>query len=1528
MMKIHNIVVLAAVALFSLAAGAAEIWWGNPNQNPTGGDGNWSNFSNWGGLVLPGAADSACINTNGIPYPMLSAGNYVVNDLLDGYWQDGGMTINGGQLGVKNLVAVGYKGGNWNGPANNAILTMNDGYLGSLTVTDNIPQQLWVGYSVDAFYKINGTLNMNGGRIDVRWSLNVGGGAGNTVGHLNLAGGEINLWQTLNVAAGSNLDIGSGGTLKLWNKGGGKTRTQIDAMITGGLITGNGITRNVRITEFANGAGGTGFALAAGAMVKKVSYPSPEDGESDINRAVTLSWTSAAGVISHNLYFGSDFNAVKDATPATPIIYKTNLPYGNESYAVSGLDFSQKYYWRVDEITSSGIQKGDVFEFRVEPFPIIEDFEKYAGTPQVRDVWSDGNSNTSLVLSRDILGRCLLVNYGPNQIVKRSFSAVEDFSGKEYLNLMLKGQAANSDDMITVVLKDNNQQTAAKILFRYSGLKKTTWKTYSLALNSFTGIDLHSIQEITLVFSDSPASGSNTGQVYIDEITLTDEKRYLDADLDGDGIVELSDLAFISSGWLDSETVSVQEPQDALVRYNFDDGAGMTAVDSSGNGNNGALTAAGSWFSTGGHDGGGYINFNGSFEVGIPNAASVFTSVGTQMSISFWVNTPAATVRDWNPIFHATKSGVNRIVMANIPTPVTPPQLMCSMGADIAQNFVCDTLWWTFPDSSYYYNSWNHYVFTKDSVAGVIKIYRNGSLVAQQTNSFYPMGGITQFAIGGMSDNSARSKCKMDDFRVYGRVLTLTEILALNGSTGNIQQPLSDPRVDLMPDGVINLCDMAVLAGQWLQEKKPAVWFDAQFLKYDETSMLEALQGIVNRDGPRLLLNRPGWDSSPDGQWVDIYSQRNGVQFKSDITRLQNLLSYFSGYYNGFVVYDPNVDGSRYVAMTMAGIYNVLPVSPSILNGYCADLILSQSQKWGGVDFKNGTKEQIRSGWGLPYGAWDCNHLFTAGVGLKTRNVYVNTQSTSASFTTYGPVVVDLAAYPILEVKIGSVSSGTSWEIYLTHDNDGDGNENVVYLGGASSTGTFTYNVASQIGSSSSQVLNRILLKTNGTAGEVTWQSLRFKNVSSVYAPILTPNTITSITAKPVMYDLRGQFANTLAAYQWMISYLAPLADRKFAHTVNAPVDGVCTGGGPWDNMNFAIMKRGLIFNLSFNYSDTYAFGVDYVGVPAQADMYRNILTTLDHPALVTGYGDSENDWFPLMNEYGHRYNANQYNNMSFHAAVPPRKPYLRQKKHFRPSNTVVDPNKYYVCFLNSDGDSMKNVVTQHYQSWNADPKRGTLAFSVSVPTDLGESCPALLEYFFDTATDNDYIAPTRCMFLNASSGIGNPLYDRMGQELETGDFDVMPSVVIDSPISGKAGYADYLKRLGVMGSAEIKWSGTESQQIVTLTDGTIVPSVTCHGWLGYSNRALDSGNWDAPQWTELYADQGTWNAKVQQFVSFIDNIANSHQPPFVIIVFPSVHCEGIQYTMHKDIADALDPQKFKVTRLDEAMAAIKKHNE
>lgn len=255
-MKTCKVTLLMILVVFSMVAGAGEVWWGNANQSPTGGNGDWGTASNWGAQVLPGSRDSVGINSNSSPYPTLSSGDYTVTDLLVGYWGDGGMTMSGGNLNISNLFAVGYYGGSG---TSNAVFTMDGGVIGG----NGAPAQLWIGYHTNAWNPSNGTLNVNDGLINVQWALNVGGGASNTVGHLNIAGGQVNLTQMLNVAAGSNVDISGNGVLSLWNRWGGKSRAQVQAMIASGLITGNGIVGNVQITDFDAGDGFTGFALTA-----------------------------------------------------------------------------------------------------------------------------------------------------------------------------------------------------------------------------------------------------------------------------------------------------------------------------------------------------------------------------------------------------------------------------------------------------------------------------------------------------------------------------------------------------------------------------------------------------------------------------------------------------------------------------------------------------------------------------------------------------------------------------------------------------------------------------------------------------------------------------------------------------------------------------------------------------------------------------------------------------------------------------------------------------------------------------------------------------------------------------------------------------------------------------------------------------------------------------------------------------------------------------------------------------------------
>jgi hypothetical protein len=97
------------------------------------------------------------------------------------------------------------------------------------------------------------------------------------------------------------------------------------------------------------------------------SHPTPSDGEQDVHRYhATLSWVWGADANSHDIYFGTSFSEVNDATTSSPE-YKDNQPRTNTSYDPGFLELGQAYYWRIDEVNESGpnIWKGDIWSFTV-----------------------------------------------------------------------------------------------------------------------------------------------------------------------------------------------------------------------------------------------------------------------------------------------------------------------------------------------------------------------------------------------------------------------------------------------------------------------------------------------------------------------------------------------------------------------------------------------------------------------------------------------------------------------------------------------------------------------------------------------------------------------------------------------------------------------------------------------------------------------------------------------------------------------------------------------------------------------------------------------------------------------------------------------------------------------------------------------------------------------------------------------------------------------------------------------------------
>jgi hypothetical protein len=124
-----------------------------------------------------------------------------------------------------------------------------------------------------------------------------------------------------------------------------------------------------------------------------VSSPNPEDGAVDVSPTQILTWDAGAVAASHEVYFGADAEAVKNATTASPE-YKGPKALGEESYDPGKLMLNTTYYWRIDEVNGVNPDSpwaGNVWSLTTGNFLVIDDFESYdVGNNEIWWSWKDG----------------------------------------------------------------------------------------------------------------------------------------------------------------------------------------------------------------------------------------------------------------------------------------------------------------------------------------------------------------------------------------------------------------------------------------------------------------------------------------------------------------------------------------------------------------------------------------------------------------------------------------------------------------------------------------------------------------------------------------------------------------------------------------------------------------------------------------------------------------------------------------------------------------------------------------------------------------------------------------------------------------------------------------------------------------------------------------------------------------------------------------------------------------------------------
>ncbi len=113
--------------------------------------------------------------------------------------------------------------------------------------------------------------------------------------------------------------------------------------------------------------------IMAGLVNKSLAQNvSPADGATDVPRDAGLSWTPGQYAVAHDVYFGTTFADVNDATRADTTGILAGKGQADTTFDPAGsFAYGQTYYWRIDEVNKPAdntIFKGKTWSFTAEPY--------------------------------------------------------------------------------------------------------------------------------------------------------------------------------------------------------------------------------------------------------------------------------------------------------------------------------------------------------------------------------------------------------------------------------------------------------------------------------------------------------------------------------------------------------------------------------------------------------------------------------------------------------------------------------------------------------------------------------------------------------------------------------------------------------------------------------------------------------------------------------------------------------------------------------------------------------------------------------------------------------------------------------------------------------------------------------------------------------------------------------------------------------------------------------------------------------
>jgi hypothetical protein len=278
----------------------------------------------------------------------------------------------------------------------------------------------------------------------------------------------------------------------------------------------------------------------------RASRPKPSNGAVDVGHTPQLIWNVGQSADQHDVYLGTDADAVAAADTGAADIYRGRQ--AQTSFTPAKLEWDTTYYWRIDEVNDLNPEspwKGPLWSFTTANFLIVDDMESYndinedePGSNRIYLAWVDGYENPSV--NGSVVGNFdppfaeqTIVHSGlqsmpfayDNAVGKSeatlTLTSNRDWTVKGVIRLAIwfRGDSANAAEPMYVVLNDsavvtNDNPDAALI---------GEWTEWNIDLTRFAdqGLNLANVNSITLGLGNraNPVAGGS-GIIYFDDIRL------------------------------------------------------------------------------------------------------------------------------------------------------------------------------------------------------------------------------------------------------------------------------------------------------------------------------------------------------------------------------------------------------------------------------------------------------------------------------------------------------------------------------------------------------------------------------------------------------------------------------------------------------------------------------------------------------------------------------------------------------------------------------------------------------------------------------------------------------------------------------------------------------------------------------------------------------------------------------------------------------------------------------------------------